>query len=169
MASRKKFSRSKTRKQIRITRSNSKPQTDVLHEDAPPYIVSSVASERNGNGSREHLAPNAVYLGNSRTLMRKIRPSSVALSFWSPPYFVGKEYEKDVTFQDWQEMLREVIERHAEVLIPGGFMVINIANILCFADATMPKIQAPNIRLHRSPISKEQVLEAKSKFPNYSR
>ena len=49
--------------------------------------------------------------------MRKIRPSSVALSFWSPPYFVGKEYEKGVTFEDWQEMLREVIERHAEVLI----------------------------------------------------
>lgn len=169
MANRKNISYKKTRKQVRVTRSNSKLQTDVLHEDSPPYVVGSAASEKNGNGSHHYLAPNDVYLGDNRAIMRQIKPASVALSFWSPPYFVGKEYEKDVTFQDWQEMLREVIECHAQVLIPGGFMVINIANILCFADPTMPKIQAPNIRLHRSPISREQVLEAKSKFPNYSR
>jgi site-specific DNA-methyltransferase (adenine-specific) len=141
----------------------------VLREDAPPYAVATVESEERGNGSREYLVPNTVYLGDSRTLMRKIRPSSVALSFWSPPYFVGKEYEKDVSYQDWQELLKEVIERHVEVLMPGGFMVINIANILCFEDSTMPRIQAPNIRLHRSPITREQVLAAKAKFPNYNR
>jgi site-specific DNA-methyltransferase (adenine-specific) len=169
MASRKNISYKKILKKIRVSRNNSQPQADVLREDSPPYVVSSVATERNGNGSHHYLVPNDVYLGDNRAIMRKIKPASVALSFWSPPYFVGKEYEKDVTFQDWQEMLREVIECHAQVLIPGGFMAINIANILCFADPTMPKIQAPNIRLHRSPISREQVLEAKHKFPNYSR
>ena len=139
----------------------------VLKENGPAYVVAS--AESNGNGFHDYLSPNEIYLGDSRALMRKIEPSSVALSFWSPPYFVGKEYEKDVTFEDWQKMLKEVIERHVEVLIPGGFMVINIANILCFADPTMPKIQAPNIRQHRSPITREQVLEAASKFPYYNR
>lgn len=96
----------------------------VLRENALPYVVSPIESKKNGNGSHDYLSPNDVYLGDNRAIMRQIKPASVALSFWSPPYFVGKEYEKDVTFQDWQEMLREVIECHAEVLIPGGFMVI---------------------------------------------
>jgi DNA modification methylase len=157
----------KSKRKIRSSVENHR--SGVLREDVTPYVVSSAKQERNGNGQHDYLPPNDVYLGDNRAIMRQIKPASVALSFWSPPYFVGKEYEKDVTFQDWQEMLRKVIECHAQVLIPGGFMVINIANILCFADPTMPKIQAPNIRLHRSPISREQVLEAKHKFPNYSR
>src|SRR2546428_5276167 len=48
-------------------------------------------------------------------------------------------------------------------------MVINIANIHLFSDPTMPKNQAPNIRQHRSPITREQVLEAKAQFPKYNR
>src|SRR5437660_12831532 len=104
----------------------------VLREEAPSYVANSLDTERNGDCAHEYLAPNGVYLGDSRVLIPRIRPSSVALSFWSPPYFVGKEYEKHLTFHNWQELLKEVIECHVEVLIPGGFMVINIANILCF-------------------------------------
>ena len=97
----------------------------VLREDAPPYVVQKNGNG-NSNGSHEYLAPNKVYLGDNRMLMRNIKPASVALSFWSPPYFVGKEYEKDVTFHDWQEMLLKVIECHAKVLIPGGFMSVYV-------------------------------------------
>ena len=101
--------------------------------------------------------------------MTQIEPSSVALSFWSPPYFVGKEYEKDETYESWQATLRKVIKQHYELLKPGGFMVINIADILCFADPNIPRFQAMNENNHKSTVTKEMVLEAKKNNPNFSR
>ena len=101
--------------------------------------------------------------------MNEIKPNSVALSFWSPPYFVGKEYEKDATFESWHVMLREVISAHAKVIRPGGFMVINIDDILCFKDEAMPRFQALNTSKQKCQISKEMVLAAKSKNPDISR
>ncbi|HUW47913.1 MAG TPA: site-specific DNA-methyltransferase [Patescibacteria group bacterium] len=107
--------------------------------------------------------------GRSEELMKQIEPESVALGFWSPPYFVGKEYEKSETFDSWQNMLREVIHLHADALKPGGFMVVNIADIRCFKDESIPRFQAMNISLQRSKITREMVLEAKKKFPDYNR
>ncbi len=112
---------------------------------------------------------NKIHLGKSEDLMKKIEPNSVSLSFWSPPYFVGKEYEKDETYESWQATLRNVIKQHFDVLKPGGFMVINIADILCFADPNIPRFQAMNVKNHKSKVTKEMVLEAKKNNPNFSR
>jgi site-specific DNA-methyltransferase (adenine-specific) len=57
----------------------------------------------------DYLETNKIYLGRSENLMERIEPNSVALSFWSPPYFVGKEYELNETYVSWQEMLKTVI------------------------------------------------------------
>ena len=38
---------------------------------------------------------NHIYNGDSRELLKYIESDSVSLSFWSPPYFLGKEYEKN--------------------------------------------------------------------------
>lgn len=56
-----------------------------------------------------------------------------------PPYLVGKEYESHLSFEDWQSLWRTVIALHYDLLKPGGFLVINIADILCFKDAGMPR------------------------------
>jgi site-specific DNA-methyltransferase (adenine-specific) len=85
------------------------------------------------------------------------------------PYFVGKEYEKNETYESWQEMLRAVISEHATALKPGGFMIINIADIKCFKDESVPRFQALNLSKQRSPTTREMVLEAKAKFPHYNR
>lgn len=121
------------------------------------------------NTVQSPLEINNIYAGYSEELMKRINPSSIALSFWSPPYFVGKEYEKNETYDSWQNMLRLVIEQHANALKPGGFMVINIADIKCFKDEKIPRFQASNLSKHRSPITREMVLEAKTKFPDYNR
>lgn len=107
------------------------------------------------------LEKNKIHLGRSEDLMKKIEPGSVALSFWSPPYFVGKDYEKDETYESWQATLRNVIKQHFTALKPGGFMVINIADILCFADPNIPRFQAMNVKNHKNKVTKEVVLEAK--------
>jgi len=117
----------------------------------------------------KYLEPNTIYYGRSEHKMLEIEPDSVALSLWSPPYFVGKKYEKEETFESWQLMLRKVIHNHALVLKAGGFIVINIADILCFKDGEMPKIQALNISNQKCKVTKEMVLEAREKYPDYNR
>ena len=47
----------------------------------------------------EYLRENEIHCGDARDMLKRIRPDSVALSFWSPPYFVGKSYEKSLTFE----------------------------------------------------------------------
>ena len=121
------------------------------------------------SNSMAYLNTNQIYHGRSEELMKKIEPNSIALSFWSPPYFVGKDYEKGETYESWQKMLEKVIACHSSVLKPGGFMVINIADILCFEDEGIPRFQAMNVDHQKSPVTKEMVLAAKKSHPNYSR
>ena len=116
-----------------------------------------------------NLAINEIHHGRSELLIPKIEPGSIALSFWSPPYFVGKEYEKNETYESWQKMLREVISAHYQAIKPGGFLVINIADIMAFGDPDMPRFQALNKRQQRVNITKEMVIEAKEQHPDFGR
>lgn len=114
--------------------------------------------------------PNGVYLGDARCLHDFIEPESIALSVWSPPYHVGKEYERDVSFFEWKNMLRRTLAAHYPILKPGGFVAVNISDILCFADESMPRIQADNVsRRKRADITREQVMEAWGANPKMNR
>ena len=117
----------------------------------------------------EYLRENDIHCGDARTLLGRIRPDSVALSFWSPPYFVGKSYEKDLSFEDWQSLLREIIRLHLPILKPGGFLAVNIADILAFPDTDMPRIQADNVSNKRVKITRARVLEAQKTHPDFNR
>ena len=120
-------------------------------------------------GIEKHLKEDQIYHGDSRVLLRKIRPDSIALSVWSPPYFVGKAYEKDLSLAKWKTLLREVIKLHFPIIKPGGFLAINIADILCFKDESMPKIMAENVSRRKIEVTKEQILETKKKHPTWNR
>lgn len=117
----------------------------------------------------QYLKTDQIYHGRAEDLIARVAADSVAVSFWSPPYFVGKEYEKDVTYEQWQDMLKQVIQGHERILKPGGFMIINIADILCFQDEAIPRFQAMNISNHKSKVTREMVLEAKARYPEFSR
>jgi site-specific DNA-methyltransferase (adenine-specific) len=117
----------------------------------------------------EELGIDNIYCGRSEELLERLAADSIACSVWSPPYHVGKEYEKNQSYEEWQEMLRKVIAGHVRPLKPGGFMVINIADILCFPDEAMPRIQLPNISKHKCAITREQVLKAKAAHPDFDR
>lgn len=118
---------------------------------------------------KTYLDINAIYHGYSEQIMYQMQPNSVALSVWSPPYNVGKDYEKGQSFTEWKQMLFDVIKAHTYVLKPGGFMVINIADILCFQDDTMPKIQIANPSKQRVNVTREDVLRVKAEHPDYNR
>ncbi|MFN7210635.1 MAG: DNA-methyltransferase [Aggregatilineales bacterium] len=112
---------------------------------------------------------DTIYLGDSRAILPTLPDDSIACSIWSPPYHVGKPYEADMRYEDWQALLRAVIHEHRRILQPGGFLIINIADILTFKDPTMPRIMAENRSNKRSPVTREQVLQAMAEHPDYSR
>ena len=85
------------------------------------------------------------------------------------PYFVGKTYEKELSFEDWQDLVSEAISLHFQILKPGAFLAINIADILAFPDPDLPRIQADNISNKKVKITREQVLEAQRKHPTFNK
>lgn len=119
-------------------------------------------------------APNAnwfdrIYTGDARAIMRSLPADSIDLSFWSPPYFVGKDYEAHMNFSDWRELISGVISEHFRVLKKGAFMVININDILCFVDPDMPRYMANNISNKKVSIDRNDILKMKESHPKASR
>lgn len=148
---------------------NNEKQIDFNINRMPPELQRQLANVYDGGQINDALTVNHIYQGDAQELLRKIQPNSIALSIWSPPYFVGKEYEANLSFEDWQSLLATVIAYHFPIIKPGGFLVINIADILVFKDSTMPKIQAEVTSSKRSPVTKEDVLKVMTEHPNYNR
>ena len=135
----------------------------------PKELQNRLRRHADDHSIEDPLTVNAVHEGDARELLPRIPSGSVALSVWSPPYFVGKSYEADLTFATWRHLLNDVIRLHERVLKPGGFLAINIADILCFRDESMPKVQAQNITGHRSKVTRDQVLKAAAANPGMNR
>lgn len=116
-----------------------------------------------------YLEKDKIYCGEAELLMQKIEPNSIAVSVWSPPYHVGKNYESDQSYEEWLTMLETVIKLHYTVLKPGGFLVINIGDILCFPDFNMPRIQANNVSMRKCSVTEEDVQKAQAEHPDFNR
>ncbi len=99
----------------------------------------------------------------------RLPDDSIDLSFWSPPYFVGKSYEKCLDFAGWQDLIRRVVAEHARVLKPGCFMTVNIGDILCFPDPEMPRIQADCSGSKRAAVTRSDALRARRENPGATR
>jgi modification methylase len=69
-----------------------------------------------------------LYLHSSEQ-MQELPDSSVHLMVTSPPYNVGKEYDEDLTLDEYRAFLNRVFLEVQRVLVPGGRMCINIANL----------------------------------------
>lgn len=71
---------------------------------------------------------NMVLYKNSKNL-KSIPDSSVHLVVTSPPYNVGKEYDKNLDLTEYLAMLDNVFAETHRLLVNGGRVCINIANI----------------------------------------
>lgn len=65
----------------------------------------------------------------SSEVMEEIPDSSVHLMITSPPYNVGKEYENELTLDEYSQLLSGVFSEVYRKLVTGGRACINIANI----------------------------------------
>ena len=63
------------------------------------------------------------------TAMGKIPDSCVHLVVTSPPYNVGKEYDEDLSLNDYLRMLGTVFSEMYRVLVNGGRACVNVANV----------------------------------------
>jgi DNA modification methylase len=61
--------------------------------------------------------------------MEELPDNSVHLMVTSPPYNVGKEYDENLTLNEYREFLKSVWTEVKRVLVPGGRACINIANL----------------------------------------
>lgn len=61
--------------------------------------------------------------------MKELPDASVHLMLTSPPYNVGKEYDRDLPMEEYLALLQRVWEETWRLLVPGGRMCINIANL----------------------------------------
>jgi len=61
--------------------------------------------------------------------MHEIPENSIHLMVTSPPYNVGKDYDDDLTENEYLGLLYSVWNEVYRVLVPGGRACINIANI----------------------------------------
>lgn len=71
---------------------------------------------------------NKILLQSSQK-MKQLPDNSIHLMVTSPPYNVAKEYDDDLTLQEYLALLQDVFKETWRVLVPGGRAVINIANI----------------------------------------
>jgi site-specific DNA-methyltransferase (adenine-specific) len=71
---------------------------------------------------------NRIY-NHSSIDMNELPDNSVHLMVTSPPYNVGKEYDDDLTEDEFSKLLASVWAEVYRVLVPGGRACVNIANL----------------------------------------
>ncbi len=68
-------------------------------------------------------------LCKSSEFMTELPNDSVHLMVTSPPYNVGKEYDENLSLEEYREFLKQVFKETYRVLVPGGRACINVANL----------------------------------------
>jgi len=107
----------------RISHDSTDFYTSRLYEDLP--------KEENVQYMENEISEkflNKVFLKSSEN-MNELPDNSIHLMVTSPPYNVGKEYDQNLTLNEYREFLRRVWEETYRVLVPGGRVCINIANL----------------------------------------
>lgn len=69
-----------------------------------------------------------IFLKSSEA-MDELPDRSVHMMVTSPPYNVSKEYDKDLTLDEYRALLRRVFAETYRVLVNGGRACVNVANL----------------------------------------
>jgi len=60
--------------------------------------------------------------------MQKLPDKSIDLVVTSPPYFLEKEYEKNVTLNEFEQLITNMFEQLVRIVKGGGYIVVNFGD-----------------------------------------
>ena len=106
-----------------------------ISHDASPFYASKLYSQvppaEAGEYIENEVPPEFLntIVAKSSESMAEIPDHSVHLMVTSPPYNVGKDYDEDLTLEEYLEFLQRVWQEVHRVLVPGGRACVNIANL----------------------------------------
>jgi site-specific DNA-methyltransferase (adenine-specific) len=106
----------------------------ISHDSSPFYaskLYSQVPREQEISDLENPMPPeylNRIFCKSSEN-MAELPDNSVHLMVTSPPYNVGKEYDRDITLEEYLDFLNRVWREVYRVLVPGGRACVNIANL----------------------------------------
>ncbi len=97
---------------------NSRLYDGLKPRDRVEYIENNIAKE----------VLDRLYLKSSED-MGELPDHSIHIMVTSPPYNVSKEYDDDLTLDEYRDLLRQVFRETYRVLVTGGRACVNIANL----------------------------------------
>lgn len=106
--------------------------------DASGFYGRFQAPELSGDADiRPPVVVDRIFCGDAAQMSdSQVADRSVALLVTSPPYFTGKEYERDLesgtipsSYMEYLEKLYQVLSVSIDKLEPGGRVAINVANL----------------------------------------
>ena len=124
-----------TRKRKTGTRTSSFGSPGRASHDASAFYGSKLYQglpQETQAGHEEHPVPPEALdrvLCKSAETMDDLPDASVHLMVTSPPYNVGKDYDKDFSLDEYLAFLRRVWAEVYRVLVPGGRACVNVANL----------------------------------------
>jgi site-specific DNA-methyltransferase (adenine-specific) len=110
--------------------------TPRISHDSSQYYNSRLYSELPGEDGAPSLPDNPFpaelenqIISSSSESMQDIPDNSLHLMVTSPPYNVTKEYDADLSLNEFLQLLRGVFSETYRVLVDGGRACINVANL----------------------------------------
>lgn len=106
----------------------------INHDSSEFYsrrLYENLPKEKNVQYVENKIPPenlNRIFNKSSES-MQELPDSSVHLVVTSPPYNVGKEYDRNLTLEEYRNFLKKVWCEVRRVLVPGGRVCINVANL----------------------------------------
>ena len=92
--------------------------SDGIPAKAVPYVENPLPPD----------VANRIFCKSSES-MDELPDCSVHLMVTSPPYNVGKEYDEDLSLEEYLSLLKRVMAEVHRVLLPGGRACVNVANL----------------------------------------